>query len=165
MPMLARVDSGARVWQPPETLNAIGGGEQNMRNLISNPGFETVGTGWQNVQKYTDGTDDSGIKPHSGSRYAKTINGENIVSDPFEVTPGATLHASAWFYSPVNQRPAAVLIVFDDGIKQKKILKVGTGWTRILLDCTVPDDASTATIELYSSDWKRFDDVEVTEVI
>ncbi len=136
-----------------------------MRNLVSNPGFETVGTGWQHVQNFTDGTDDNNIKPHSGKRYAKSTFYENIVSDPFEVTPGATLRASAWFYLPTKQRLAGILIVFDDGTTQKNILNVGYGWTRISLDCTVPAGASTATIELYSADWKRFDDVEVIEVI
>lgn len=28
LPMLTRVDSGARVWQPPENLNATGGGSK-----------------------------------------------------------------------------------------------------------------------------------------
>lgn len=134
-------------------------------NLIANPGFETVGTGWNNVTTGDFTTGDGDIKPHSGARYVFCKEPANIISEPFKVTPGATLHASAWFYSPVQSRIAGILIVFDDGTTQKNILNVSTGWTRIGMDCTVPSGASTATIELYAVDWKRFDDVEVTEEI
>lgn len=166
MPMLTRVDSGARVWQPPENLKAIGGGAEKMSyNLIANPGFETVGTGWNNVTDADFITGEGSIKPHSGARYVLCKGTANIISEPFKVTPGATLHASAWFYSPAQPRIAGILIVFNDGTTQKSILNVSTGWTRIGMDCTVPSGASIATIELYSGAWKRFDDVEVTEEI
>ena len=166
LPMLTRVDSGARVWQPPENLQATGGGEQSMTNLIANPGFEDGAKGWSNAFP-TDGSDDNNVMPHSGEYYSFTRNDNSVTSDGFDVTPGATLHASAWGYSPVPSRDMWLTIVFNDGSSVTSVrqrLSAGI-WGNVQMETTVPRNASQAHIEISGSTWQRIDDVEVTEEI
>lgn len=172
LPMLSTVDGGAITWQPPETLNAQGY-EYMPQNLIINPSFEDGLTGWTcagpGMSVATSEPDASIKSAKYGSQFLRLANnGINraACSTPFTVTPGTTLHVSAWAISPVANRMHSVALSFDTtDTTINKSLTVPTVWTEIAGDITVPADASQATLMLWAESWSRWDAVSVTEVI
>lgn len=167
MPMLTRVDSDALVWQPPENLKATGGGEQSMRNLISNPGFEEGLAHWTMISgdAYVYETDPNGanIRPHSGTRMLYI----GAKSETFEIQ-GSVLHVSLWYTNGAEKRHLHVQMVFDDGAPQDLIntwpTDSPTTWTRYTATIKVPPNKTKARL-IINTEFGRIDDVEVTEEI
>lgn len=168
MPMLTRVDSGAIVWQPPGNLNATGGGEQNMRNLVSNPGFEEGFAHWTMTaaDSYVCAADPHGanIRPHGGKKMLYST----ARSESFEVHAGRTLRVAVWYTNGASGRALRVSVAFDGGTPQNVIdlhpSDPAAVWKRYESTIEVPPNTTKAQLVI-SSECGRIDDIEVIEVI
>ena len=169
LPMLTRVDSGVIVWQPPENLNATGGGgEQNMRNLVSDPGFEEGTAHWTMTagDSYVYEVDPNGanIRPHGGKKMLYSA----ASSELFEVHAGRTLRVAVWYTNGAPGRLLRVAVAFDGGTPQNVIYlhpsDRATVWKRYESTIEVPPNTTKAQLVI-SSEYGRFDDIEVIEVI
>ena len=168
LPMLTRVDSGVIVWQPPENLNATGGGGQNMRNLVSDPGFEEGAAHWTMTagDSYVYEVDPNGanIRPHGGKKMLYSA----ASSELFEVHAGRTLRVAVWYTNGAPGRLLRVAVAFDGGTPQNVIYlhpsDRATVWKRYESTIEVPPNTTKAQLVI-SSEYGRFDDIEVIEVI
>lgn len=179
LPMLARVDSDARVWQPPETIKATGWGvRQIMNNLIANPDFETGDlSGWESISGNWQVISNASIitSPHSGKYWLLLNGGTNarIRSNTMTVTPGTTLRISLWRAEATTGRSSEVLMLLPDGTLQQvmPLPKVSPEqtlkWLRYETTWTVPEGVTQTALVIHSVEdsYTRIDDVEVTEEI
>jgi hypothetical protein len=149
-----------------------------MRNLISNPGFETGDlSGWEIISGGWKAISSGSIiaTPHSGKYWLLLDGGTNarLRSNTMAVTPGATLRISLWRCEATTFRSSEVLMLLPNGtlqqvlplprVSNEQTLK----WLRYETTWTVPEGVTQTALVIHSVEdsYTRIDDVEVTEEI
>lgn len=149
-----------------------------MRNLISNPGFETGDlTGWESLSGNWKVISNASIitNPHSGKYWIIADGGTKarLRSNTMTVTPGARLRISLWRAEATTARSSEVLMLLPDGTTRQAmpLPRVSNGqtgkWLRYETTWTVPEGVTQVALIIHpvEDSYIRIDDVEVIEVI